>query len=187
MAATEEPVVTETCTKGLDADFEPGLEASLVPSEPATICPPAPEVVHRKARAKTWHSSATSRNVVLAGLQQTTSSQLPALVLTAEAAEARTAKCPEREAALLRVRELVRRSRAVSEAFKTVQSQTDVQVFVKMKPIALFTPPEMWVSDEDELKVGEPATEVFRNAGPRFGVGASEEPESFEFLLDFWF
>lgn len=186
-AATEEPVVTETCTRSLDADFEPGLEASWVASEPATICPPAPEVVHRKARAKTWHSSATSRNVVLAGLQQTIASQLPALVLTAEAAEAKTAKCPEREAALLRVRELVRRSRAVSEAFKTVQLQKDVQVFVKMKPIALFAPPEMWVSDEDELIVGEPATEVFRNAGPRFGVGASEEPESFEFLLDFWF
>ena len=186
-AATEEPVVTETCTRSLDADLEPGLEASWVPNEPATICPPAPEVVHRKARAKTWHSSATSRNVVLAGLQQTIASQLPALVVTAEAAEAMTAKCPEREAALLRVRELVRRSRAVSEAFKTVQLQKDVQVFVKMKPIALFAPPEVWVSEEDELIVGEPATEVFRNAGPRFGVGASEEPESFDFLLDFWF
>jgi hypothetical protein len=188
-AAIEEPVVKEACTKSLDADFEPGFEASWVANEPATIPAPAPapEVVHRKAPAKTWHSSATSRNVVLARLQQTITSQLPALVRTAEAAEAKTATCPEREAALLRARELVRRSRALGEAFKTVQLQKDVQVFVKMKPIALFAPPEMWVSDEDQLIVGEPATEVFRNAGPRFGVGASEEPESFEFLLDFWF
>jgi hypothetical protein len=185
--ATEEPVVTETCTKSLDADFEPGLEASWVASEPATICAPAPEVVHRKARPKSWHSSATSRNVVLARLQQTIASELPALVSTAEAAEAKSFKCPEREAALMRVRELVHRSRALGEAFKTVQLQKDVQVFVKMKPVALFALPGMWVSDQDQLIVGEPATEVFRNAGPRFGVGAAEEPESFEFLLDFWF
>jgi hypothetical protein len=186
-SAIEEPVVTEPCTKSLDADLEQGLEASWVANEPATIPAPALEVVHRKARAKAWHSSATSRNVVLARLQQTNTSQLPALVRTTEAAEAKTATCPEREAALLRVRELVRRSRALGEAFRTVQLQKDVQVFVKMKPIALFAPPAMWVSDEDQLIVGEPATEVFRNAGPRFGVGASEEPESFEFLLDFWF
>jgi hypothetical protein len=186
-AATQGPVVTKACTERLDADFEPGLDASWLPNETATIAAPAPEVVHRKARARTWHSSATSPNVVLARLQRTITSQLPALVRTAEAAEAKTTTCPEREAALLRVRELVRRSRAVGEAFKTVQLQKDVQVFVKMKPIALFAPPGMWVSDEDQLIVGEPASEVFRNAGPRFGVGASEEPESFEFLLDFWF
>lgn len=185
--ATEEPVVTEACTKSLDADFEPCLEASRAASEPATISARAPEMVHRKARVKSWHSSATSRNVVLARLQRTFASELPTLVRATEAAEAKTAMCPEREAALLRVRELVRRSRAFGEAFKTMQLQKDVQVFVKMKPIALFTCPVMPASDGDPLPVGEPATEVFRNAGPGFGVGASEEPESFDFLLDFWF
>lgn len=176
----EQPVVTEACSKSFEADFEANLESPWVSSEPA----PASTVVsavQRKARAKARRWSAISQRVVLARLQRTIAPELPALARTAGGVNVRLAKCSQREAARLRVRELVRRSITLNEVFKTVQLRKDLQVFVKMQPIALYSPPRMWGCDGEQLTVGEPATEVFPGAGPRFGVGASEEPELFEF------
>jgi hypothetical protein len=182
--SAEEPVATEACNKSIEADFDTDFEASWISSEPAAPVAAVPPV-HCKARPKASRPAAVSQRIALAGLRRMLGAELPTLVRTVAVAEARTAKCREREAGLVRVRELIRRSRALSETFKTVELQKDVQIFVKMKPIALFAGPWMTACDGEQAPFGEPATEVFPNAGPRFGVGASEEPESFEFFLDF--
>ncbi|MFY9609987.1 MAG: hypothetical protein WAU45_15375 [Blastocatellia bacterium] len=177
---TEQPVVTEACSKSFEAGFDADLESSWVSSEPGTASAVVP-VVQRKARARARRSPAISQRVVLARLQRTIAAGLPALARTALAVEAKPAKCPEREAARIRIRELVRRSLTLREGFKTVQLQKDLQVFVRMRPIALYAYPRTAGCDGEQLTLGEPATEVFPSAGPRFGVGASEEPELFEF------
>jgi hypothetical protein len=183
----EEPVVAQASNESVEPDFEPNVEASWGESAPLTP-PTAPSVqcnAQPKARPKLPRSPVISQRVALVRLRHTIASALPALLRTAAYAEAKQAKCPESEGGVIRVRELVRRSHALGEAFKTVQLQKDVQVFVKMKPIALFAGTRLSMCDDEPVPIGEPATEVFRNAGPRFGVGASEEPESFEFLFDF--
>lgn len=178
--SAEQPVVAEACSKRFEADFEADLESPWVSSKPAPAST-AVSAVQPKARAKARRSSAISQRVVLARLQRTMVAELPGLVRAAVGVNARLAKCPEREAARLRVRELVRRSITLNEGFKTIQLRKDLQVFVKMKPIALYSYTRMWGCDGEQLTLGEPATEVFPGAGPRFGVGASEEPELFEF------
>ena len=118
-------------------------------------------------------------------MQRTIAFALPARVRTTARAEG---KCVEREAGLLRLGELVRRSRVLGESLKTVQLQEDMEVFVKIKPIALFAGTMMSLGEGEQAPLGEPATEVFRSAGPRFGVGASEEPETEEpENFEFWF
>lgn len=174
----EQPVATETCSKGLETGVDPDLEASWVSTEPV---PPSAVVAAVKPKPRARAGRASSQRVALARLQRAISAELPALVRTAVRTETKSAKCPEREAALRRVRELVRRSLTLSEGFGTVQLQRDLQVFVKMKPIALNMYPRVSGCDGEELTLGEPQTEVFPGVGPRFGVGASEEPELFEF------
>jgi hypothetical protein len=179
--SAEQPVlVAEACSKSFEADFETDLESAWMSGEP----PPASAVVaavQPRPRAKARRSPAISHRVVLARLQRTMAAELPAMAVSAVALEARAAKCPEREKARIRVRELVRRSITLNEVFRTVQLRKDLQVFVKMKPIALYSYPPMWACDGEPFTLVEPATEVFPAAGPRFGVGASEEPELFEF------
>lgn len=178
--SADQSVVAEACSKSFEADFGADLESAWMSSEPAPASGVAP-AVQRKARVKSGRPSAVSQRVVLARLQRTRAAELPALARMAAGLEAKSAKCPEREAARIRVRELVRRSLSISEALKTVQLRKDLQVFVKMKPIALFAYSLMSGCDGEQLTLGEPATEVFPGVGPRFGVGASEEPELFEF------
>lgn len=178
--SVEQPVVAEACNKNVNSDQEIDLQASWVTSEPA----PASVVpaVQPKARAKARRSSAISPRVIVARLQRQGAAELPGLLRTAARVKAASVTCPQREAARLRVRELVRRSLTLSETLLPVQLRRDLQVFVKMKPIALFSYPRMPWCDGEQLTPGEPATEVFPGVGPRFGVGASAEPELPEFF-----
>ena len=178
---TEQPVVEEACSKSMNAGFETDLEASWASSEPAPASAVVP-AVQPKARAKA-RRSAISPRVVWARLQRQMAAEAPVvLVRTAASGEAASVTCAQREAARLRVQELVRRSLTLSETLQTLQLRTDLKVFVKMKPIALFAYPRMPGCEGEQLLPGEPATEVFPRAGPRFGVGASAEPEFPEFF-----
>ncbi|HWN99797.1 MAG TPA: hypothetical protein VNS63_11055 [Blastocatellia bacterium] len=177
--SAQEPVVTESCRKAVEADFEQDLAESWPSEEPSPVVAAA-VAVQPKARPK-----AGCQQVALARFQRPVAVRLPVLAHTAVLAEARTAKCREREAGLMRVRELIRKSRALSEALMTIELHKNMQVFVKMKPVALFERPRLMACDGEEAPLAEPATEVLQKAGPRFGVGASEEPDSFEFFLEF--
>jgi hypothetical protein len=179
--SAEQSVVAEACNKDVSADLNTDFEASWASSKPA---PPTAAVpaVSPKARLKVRRSSAAPR-VILARLQRQMTAKLPVLVRMAASVEAATVTCPQREAARLRVLELVRRSLTLNHTLQTVQLRKDLQVFVKMKPIALFAYPRVPGCDGEQLTPGEPATEVFPGAGPRFGVGASAEPELPEFFF----
>lgn len=186
-ASAEEPVATEASPERFVAYCDPNLENAWNATEPGTPLVAAP-VVQTTTRTRCARASVPSQRVVPDRVQRTISYAIPALVRTVARVEANTAKCLEREAGLLRVRELVRRSRALSESLMTVRLQEDVEVFVKIKPIALFAGTMMSLSEGEQAMPGEPATEVFHSAGPRFGVGASEEPETEEPKnFEFWF
>lgn len=186
-APAPEQAVVETFSENFEpecgADRESIWEAREAMSSPSVATP----IIQGKTCSKASRSSSASTEVATARWKRTSASS--SFIRIAVTVEAKKTKCAERQAALLRVHELVHRSRAFSELLRTVQLQKDVQVFVKMKPIALFSSP---IFDPELLPIGEPATEVFRNGGLRFGVGASEEPESFEFWeepksSEFWF
>lgn len=178
----EQTVVAEACDKNVNSDQETSLEASWVSNEPSPASAVVP-AVQRKPRAKARRSSTISPRVIVARLQRQMAAELPGLLRTAASVKTASATCPQREAARLRVRELVRRSLTLSETLLPVQSRRDLKVFVKMKPIALFSYPRMPGCDGEQFTPGEPATEVFPGAGPRFGVGASTEPELPEFFF----
>ncbi|MEK6304492.1 MAG: hypothetical protein AABO41_27710 [Acidobacteriota bacterium] len=178
-APTQEQAVAETFSKSFEPDSEPDLDSIWEARESASLSVASP-AIQVKTCPKTACSSAASNGVATARWKRTIASS--SLIRTAVGVEAKKTKCAERQAALLRVHELVHRSRAFSELFRTVELQKNVQVFVRMKPIALFSSP---ICDPELMPIGEPATEVFRNGGSRFGVGASEEPESFEFWFEF--
>lgn len=176
----EQPVAAELCSKGVNVETD--VEESRVSIEHAYASTVAP-VVQPKARAKARRSSASSPRVIVARSQRESAAELPVLVRTAASVKTRSITCAQREAARLRVLELVRGSHTLNPTLQTVQLRKDLQVFVKMKPIALLTHPRMPGCDGDQLMPGEPATEVFSGAGLRFGVGASAETELPEFFF----
>ena len=182
----QEQTVAETFSTSFEPEYEPNVESTWEAREAASAAVVLPQVQTKSCpKATRLVAAANGVAIVLRTARLASSS----LIRTAVVLEIKRTKCVERQTALLRVRELVHRSRALSELLRTVEVNRDEQVFVKMEPIALFsgTP-----CDPELTPIGEPSTEVFRNGGVRFGVGASEEPESFEFWEDpgsfeFWF
>lgn len=181
IASAEQPVASEPCTEKFEAYSDPNQEpayGAIKPETPSVVATAAIAISlaqTNRARTRLARVSPPSRSVVLDRWQRTLAFELPALFRGAARMDAKRAKCVEHEAGLLRVRELLRRSRALSESLKTIQLRENTAVFVKMRPIALCAGTMLSLSDGEQA---EPAIEVFHGAGPRFGVGASEEPES---------
>jgi len=177
----EERAVAESCSRSLEPNTDLGedfevFRASEIASGTAAAAS------HRSQRARFSRSPATRKIVVANRVRQAIASRPPVLVRSLIGAEAKSLKYDYAEGALLRVsRELLRRSRSLNEALKAAQLQRDVEVFVKMKPVALFGRPRLLACEEDQWLLGEPATEVFRGLQPRFSFSSSEDPYSFEF------
>jgi len=182
----QEQMVADAASTSFEPEYEPNIDPTWEAREASSLAVVQPTVETRSCPK--YRRQATAANQV-ASVRWSRRLASSSLIRAAVVLEIKRTKCVERQAALLRVRELMYRSRALSELLRTVEVNRDEQVFVKMEPIALFsgTP-----CDPELTPIGEPSTEVFRNGGVRFGVGASEEPESFEFWEDpgsfeFWF